>query len=181
MARQNDADAAGCGCLGFGLLLLMGLCMGGGGSGGSSRGTDVPPYTPSPAVPTYPASTANDPGGEWFYIHGTLNVRSEPSRDAPVVRTLSRGDHVRLGPKDARGWARLYGHYGDGYVYRASDLVQTRAPAAPQRALSSGSTSSSGSRRRSGGGRQLHMGPRGGCYYINSNGNKTYVDRSECH
>ncbi|MNK14516.1 hypothetical protein D3C87_326390 [compost metagenome] len=24
-------------------------------------------------------------------------------------------------------------------------------------------------------------GPRGGCYYINSNGNKTYVDRSMCN
>jgi hypothetical protein len=24
-------------------------------------------------------------------------------------------------------------------------------------------------------------GPRGGCYYINGNGNKTYVDRSLCH
>lgn len=29
-------------------------------------------------------------------------------------------------------------------------------------------------------GRQLYVGPRGGCYYINSNGNKTYVDRSFC-
>jgi endonuclease G len=29
-------------------------------------------------------------------------------------------------------------------------------------------------------GRQLYVGPRGGCYYINSNGNKTYVDRSYC-
>lgn len=28
--------------------------------------------------------------------------------------------------------------------------------------------------------RQLYVGPRGGCYYINSNGNKTYVDRSLC-
>lgn len=27
---------------------------------------------------------------------------------------------------------------------------------------------------------QLWTGPRGGCYYINSNGNKTYVDRSKC-
>ena len=26
----------------------------------------------------------------------------------------------------------------------------------------------------------LFTGPQGGCYYINSNGNKTYVDRSEC-
>ena len=30
-------------------------------------------------------------------------------------------------------------------------------------------------------GNQLRTGERGGCYYINSNGNKTYVDRSECH
>lgn len=28
---------------------------------------------------------------------------------------------------------------------------------------------------------QLWTGPRGGCYYYNSNGNKTYVDRSECN
>jgi hypothetical protein len=30
-------------------------------------------------------------------------------------------------------------------------------------------------------GRQLYKGPDGGCYYINSSGNKTYVNRSECH
>lgn len=29
-------------------------------------------------------------------------------------------------------------------------------------------------------GHLLHVGPQGGCYYINSNGNQTYVDRSEC-
>lgn len=29
-------------------------------------------------------------------------------------------------------------------------------------------------------GRTLYKGPQGGCYYINSNGNKTYVDRSYC-
>lgn len=29
-------------------------------------------------------------------------------------------------------------------------------------------------------GHTLHLGPQGGCYYINSSGNKTYVDRSEC-
>ena len=30
-------------------------------------------------------------------------------------------------------------------------------------------------------GHSLHKGPDGGCYYINDNGNKTYVDRDECH
>lgn len=29
-------------------------------------------------------------------------------------------------------------------------------------------------------GKILYKGPQGGCYYINSNGNKTYVDRSNC-
>jgi hypothetical protein len=29
-------------------------------------------------------------------------------------------------------------------------------------------------------GKTLYTGPKGGCYYYNGNGNKTYVDRSEC-
>ncbi|MCL7987634.1 hypothetical protein M8998_06755 [Sphingobacterium sp. lm-10] len=29
--------------------------------------------------------------------------------------------------------------------------------------------------------RRYIRGPRGGCYYINRNGNKTYVDRSMCN
>lgn len=29
-------------------------------------------------------------------------------------------------------------------------------------------------------GNTLFTGPRDGCYYYNSNGNKTYVDREEC-
>jgi uncharacterized membrane protein len=29
-------------------------------------------------------------------------------------------------------------------------------------------------------GNQLWTGPKGGCYYYNSNNNKTYVDKSEC-
>lgn len=28
---------------------------------------------------------------------------------------------------------------------------------------------------------QLYRGPKGGCYYINSNGNKSYIDRSDCN
>ena len=36
-------------------------------------------------------------------------------------------------------------------------------------------------KRASGGGRVLIRGPRGGCYYINENGNKVYVDRSLCN
>lgn len=30
-------------------------------------------------------------------------------------------------------------------------------------------------------GHQLYTGPKGGCYYYNSSGNKTYVDKSNCN
>lgn len=38
----------------------------------------------------------------------------------------------------------------------------------------------SGSYCRTVKGRAYYIGPRGGCFYCNSNGNKTYVDRSVC-
>lgn len=40
---------------------------------------------------------------------------------------------------------------------------------------------SSSYRKTSKSSRKYYLGPRGGCYYINSNGNKTYVDRSLCN
>src|SRR4051794_29533909 len=42
---------------------------------------------------------------------------------------------------------------------------------------SSGSDSPCGSYN----GHQLYKGSEGGCYYINSSGNKSYVDRSQCN
>jgi hypothetical protein len=171
MAGKNEGCAS-IGCLGICFLFVIAMCTG--------PGPDTSPsgrYEP-PAYPDRPSPTANAEQREWLYIHGTMNVRAEPDRDARIVRKLNRGDMVQLGPKDANGWARIYtGAAGDEFVYRASDAVRTRAPSAPQAAAA---RSSSG-RRRSGGGRQLHVGPRGGCYYYNSNGNKTYVDRSECY
>ena len=176
MAGRNEG-CAGIGCAGICFLFLIAMCTGpgsggdsGGGSGGSSGG-GYPPYSLDTTIASAPAEPR-----EWLYIHGTMNVRAEPDPDAEVLRTLGRGDMVQLGPRDANGWARLYrGNLPDGYIYRASYLVRTTAPAAPPPVAASGGS------RRSGGGRQLHVGPRGGCYYINGNGNKTYVDRSECY
>lgn len=171
MAGRNEGCAA-IGCAGICFLFLIAMCDGP-GSGGSSGG-GYPAYSTDTAITSAPAEPR-----EWFYIHGTMNVRTEPDPDAEILRTLGRGDRVQLGPGDANGWARLYrGDLPDGYIYRASDLVRTTAPAAPQPV---GAGRADGESRRSSGGRQLHVGPRGGCYYINSNGNKTYVDRSECY
>lgn len=180
----------GCGALGF--LVLVGMCAGG-GSGGSPGSTDPSSASTSSSPSSYTpagtgsAFTAERESGDWLYIHGPLNVRAEPNASARVVVTLRRGDMVRLGRKDANGWARIYSGSPDGYVYRASDRVRSTPPAAPRTADASrdGSRRSSagsggGSRRSSAASRGYHTGPRGGCYTYTSSGRKRYVDRSHC-
>lgn len=191
-SNAGAARGGGCmgaGCLGF-FLLMVGLCS----------------DPEAPSSPSYPTSTSSysshsssasgygtsaygtsaysvDPEArEWFYIHGTLNVRSTPDKDASVVRRLRHGDYVQLGPKDANGWARLYSSgSAEGYVYRESELVQRQAPASRSTVSAYASSSVRGrNTRRSSGSRGYHTGPRGGCYYYNSSGNKQYVDRSYC-
>lgn len=71
----------------------------------------------------------------------------------------------------------------------AKQIDQGASPRSPYGSPSPGSHNAPrGLMRREGpsadapdtGGRTLIRGPRGGCYYINRNGNKTYVDRSFC-
>lgn len=50
----------------------------------------------------------------------------------------------------------------------------------PRGSSGANETRTSKSYRRSSSSSGYITGPRGGCYYINSNGNKTYVDRSLC-
>ncbi|WP_293879047.1 MULTISPECIES: hypothetical protein [unclassified Sphingobacterium] len=53
-----------------------------------------------------------------------------------------------------------------------NQFKSTSSSPSPRKTNKSKSSSSS---------RNYIRGPRGGCYYINSNGNKTYVDRSMCN
>jgi hypothetical protein len=153
--------------MGFFMLVLMGMCMGPDNPSSPDR------HPASYSTPSYSASTTTETR-EWFYIHGALNVRSQPDKGAMKVRTLRRGDFVQLGPKDATGWAPLYNSGStEGYVYRASELVQRQAPATY--------TSGGGSRRSSSASRGYYTGPRGGCYTYTRSGNKRYVDRSYCN
>ncbi|HEX6370282.1 MAG TPA: hypothetical protein VF006_15285 [Longimicrobium sp.] len=105
-----------------------------------------------------------------------MSVRAEPDDAGALVRVLSRGERVSLGPRDANGWAPVIDAAGVqiGHLYRASDDVRSYAPqtpggdAAARRATSSGAS------------RGYHVGPRGGCYTYSSSGRKRYVDRSYC-
>ena len=64
---------------------------------------------------------------------------------------------------------------------RKNNVVTTKKNySKPNQNSNSKSSSYSSSRKRHYPSRSYIRGPRGGCYYINSNGNKTYVDRSFC-
>jgi hypothetical protein len=171
-AQTQSGQAAGCGCLVLFGLLLIGLCTGGGG--GSDSSSSPPVAYPPADRPSAVERTAAEPR-EGVYIHGTLNVRAAPRREAEILRTLERGDYVQMGPMDANGWAPVYsGGSPSGYAYRASEAVQLSAPvveSAPDRTYSRSSAES----------RVYIRGPKGGCYYINRNKNKQYVDRSMCN
>lgn len=63
------------------------------------------------------------------------------------------------------------GLYGGTNTTRPNSSTAANKPTA-RSSSTSGNTST---------GRKYIRGPRGGCYYINRNGNKTYVDRSFCN
>ena len=172
MARRGSSGGGlGIGVIGF--LALVGMCM----SDDSSSD-----YSSSLSAVNTAAVAPSEPPPETFYAHGALNVRSGPGKEHSIVRTVKRGDVLRLGPKNSNGWATSYTASGtsEGYLYRASDLVKSAAPAA--RTNSSKSSASSGrSRRSSAESRGYYTGPRGGCYTYSASGRKRYVDRSYCN
>jgi Protein of unknown function (DUF4236)/Bacterial SH3 domain len=174
-SNAGSAQGGGCagvGCLGFVVLVLMAMC------GDSDGPSSADRYPARYDMPSYSAPVTTETR-ESFYIHGTLNVRAAPDKNAELVRTLRRGDYVQLSPKDASGWARLYSPgSAEGYVYRASDLVRRQAPSVRSAASSGGG---GGSRRSSAESRGYYTGPRGGCYYYSGSGRKQYVDRSYCN
>jgi len=161
MAGRTQGCAA-IGCLGLCFVFLVAMCTG----GEFDAEADWSSRRPSPPIVSLPAPAPPTDLGEWFYAHGTLNVRSAPRATAPIVRTLRRGERMELGPKDENGWARIYGGAtAEEYVYRASELVRVEPPAVEPVTAS----------------RDYIRGPRGGCYYISRSGNKQYVDRSLCN
>ena len=98
------------------------------------------------------------------------------ARVAAPTTSAAASDQLYTGPRG--GLYRLTSGGNKAYVSSASraPAASTR-PTAPVRAAPSYSTaaSSRSSGASSGGGRTVHTGPRGGQYYINGNGNKTYV------
>lgn len=157
---------AGFGCAGLSVAFFIAVWM---GSRTTPDAVPVPDQAPPIAAPAPPPALPPTPvrveePREWLYVHGEVDVRAEPDRNAAVVARLRRGSRVQLGAPDPAGWSRLYARDApDGYVYRASALLAANAPAKDEEPLI------------------YHRGPRGGCYYVvEPSGDKKYVNRSRC-
>lgn len=182
MARRSQGTPA---AVIIGFLVFAGFCgkiMSGGSDDSYSTPASVYTATPSTYMPsTYstPSTAASSIDTTSFYAHDAVNVRSRPGKENGRVRTLARGDYMRLGSKDANGWAPLYNSSGvrEGYVYRASAAVRT-SPPAPRSATAPSRTTSRASSAAAAG---YYTGPRGGCYTYSSSGRKRYVDHSYCN
>lgn len=142
---------------------LCGLCRSASNRNNSPRSYERPSPTESP-------SNSREVG----LVSPAPSPRGRRSR-IPSSSTDSNDRVYMTGP---RGGC-YYINSGGNKTYVDRSLCSEAADITPKvRPLaSSGSSSSS---RSSGGGRVYIRGPRGGCYYINGNGNKTYVDHSFC-
>lgn len=81
---------------------------------------------------------------ETVYAYGRVYVRTGPGASNAIARTLSRGDQVEVGPRDAHGWARVYDTSGQtiGYVYLAGTRLRATPPSSAGEPSSSGGRSS---------------------------------------
>jgi hypothetical protein len=128
MPRGSRSGGCGAGCLGFLILLAI-----------VGRGCDPRPsrYS-SPAFPDAPSSpSAYAPASESparLWAHGTVNVRSGPGTDFPVVRRVGRGEAIDVGSADDRGWGRVGGSSSGEYVYRASPALRDSPPSMESKA-----------------------------------------------
>ena len=143
--------------------------------------------------------------GHFWINRDSINVRSKPNTQSPIIGQIHRLSSVKAYDVDNKpDWSEIEFDDYTGYVlgkYLANDweelnpdsddstkllsgyynfvanetvVAQVKRANAAKEARSLGAGSSTP-------GRKYHVGPKGGCYFINSHGNKEYVDRSYCH
>jgi hypothetical protein len=106
----------------------------------------------------------------FYYVTAESAPLSESAKTAnPVIKyTVPRGEKLLVVGQGQDGWVMVR---WDGVTYYTlASLLSTETPS-PAATAPAATGASSGSYRT------INTGPRGGRYYINKNGNKTYIKR----
>jgi uncharacterized protein YgiM (DUF1202 family) len=148
--------------------------------------------------------------GYYWINHDSINVRSKPNTQSLIIGQIHRLSYVKAFQVDNKpDWAEIsFGEYDGKYTgfilgkYVAEDwdeltltaedsaslisgpnynFIPNEANLAKARQAEAAQQQRVMSASKSGSGRTYHLGPRGGCYFINAHGNKEYVDRSYCN
>lgn len=117
-------------------------------------------------------------------ITENANLRGTPTEYGKVVDTISQGTSLEI-VKQRGAWFLVqtadYVGWMHGNTIRIDSKTTVRQGSAVVPTYTPTPVYSAPVRRSSSASRDYIRGRRGGCYYINSNGNKTYVDRSLCN
>jgi len=139
-----------------------------------ARNVSIAPRTVAPAAL---ASTM-------LYTTTNVRLRTEPSTNSGTVLTVSGGSAVQSVKVEGQWHYVAYGNFngwirGDYLAEHRPEPKRTAPPAAVPLYRAPSQPRATQPFRSFG--RSYIRGPRGGCYYINRNGNKTYVDRGMCN
>ena len=114
----------------------------------------------------------------------TIRMYSQPSASSELVELITPGPEVKIVDSSISYYHKIEYKGKTGYIsksmwtkYLNGTLSSSGGSSSEVNSLKSSTPSS----RPKSTGRSYIRGPKGGCYYINSNGNKTYVDRSLCN
>lgn len=139
----------------------------------------IAPVTPAENVSIAPRTVMPaTPAPTTLYTTAGVRLRAEPSTGSRIILTVPLGSAVKSMKTEGLWHHVSYGNY-IGWI--RGDYLATRRPAQQRTAQPTAvPLVSAPPRARSSNSGRYIRGPRGGCYYINSSGNKTYVDRSRC-
>ena len=122
-----------------------------------------------------PTSTANVPIKELYRAkHDDVTIRKHPRSRAFVYRKLRSGSTVYVYNQYNSQWYTVTIDGRQYYALVSSLEIDPSSVVRRQTTIESPSYNSSYSSPS----RTIHTGPRGGRYYINKNGNKTYIKRN---
>lgn len=107
------------------------------------------------------------------------NLRGTPTLSGKIVKRLAKGTSLEI-IKQKRAWFLVQSPEYAGWIHGDTIALSDKNAVVEELPDRSGMGNSTAPKSKDST-RTYIRGSRGGCYYLNSNGNKTYVSRSLCN